>query len=64
LILAVLLQRMRLAMPGAMRVDRKFVGIVMGPRELTLRVDPADARIGPPSGVSGAVRQLLDLDSA
>jgi cytochrome P450 len=59
LILAVLLQHRRLAMPSAMRVDRKFVGIVMGPRRLTLRVDPADAKIASPGSLSGSVRQLV-----
>jgi cytochrome P450 len=60
LTLAVLLQRVRLSMPGAMRVDHKVIGIVMGPRQLTLRVDPADASIAPPQPLSGSVRELLD----
>jgi cytochrome P450 len=61
LILAVLLQRRRLAMPSAMRVDRKFVGIVMGPQQMTLQVAPADAKIAAPAQLSGGVLDLLDL---
>jgi cytochrome P450 len=64
LTLAVLLQRVRLSMPGAMRVDHKVIGIVMGPRQLTLRVDPADARIASPGALSGSVRELLHLGGA
>lgn len=64
LTLAVLLQRVRLSMPSAMKVDHKVIGIVMGPRALTLRVDPADAKIASPGSLSGTVRELLQLDGA
>jgi hypothetical protein len=45
-------------------VDHKVIGIVMGPRQLTLRVDPADARIASPGALSGSVRELLHLGGA
>ncbi|PRP91265.1 Pentalenene oxygenase [Enhygromyxa salina] len=62
LVLASILQRVRVAIPAGARVDCGVSGIIMSPRGgLRLRVMSPDATLRPPRSVGGSVRELVAL---